>query len=101
MRTLILMVVAMGMPLGAAQLRAGIAKTNLDPPLGIPMAGYGARRLARGTLDPIEARVLALSDGNRTIAFVTLDLCFTFDEKVMDQIRSEVRGTADEVIFHA
>ncbi len=101
MRTLILIAVAMTPPLGAAQLRAGIAKADLDPPLGIPMAGYGARRLAKGTLDPIEARVLALSDGNRTIAFVTLDLCFTFDEKVMDQIRSDVRGAVDEVIFHA
>ncbi len=101
MRTLILVAMAMAPSLGAAQLRAGVAKANLDPPLGIPMAGYGATRLAKGTLDPIEARVLALSDGNRAVAFVTLDLCFTFDEKAMDQIRGEVRGVVDEVIFHA
>ena len=54
----------------------------------MPMAGYGTARFAKGTLDPLEARVLALSDGSRTIALVTLDLCFTFDEKVMDQIRA-------------
>ena len=65
------------------------------------MAGYGAARFSKGTLDPLEARVLALSDGSRTIAFITLDLCFTFDEKAMDQIRADVRSTADEVIFHA
>ncbi|MGH9668450.1 MAG: hypothetical protein ACRD9L_28850 [Bryobacteraceae bacterium] len=101
MRTVILIALAIAAPLGAAQLQAGVAKADLDPPLGIRMEGYGATRLAKGTLDPIEARVLALSDGNRTIALVTLDLCFTFDEKVMDQIRGEVRGAVDEVIFHA
>jgi hypothetical protein len=85
----------------AADLRVGVAKADLDPPLGIPMAGYGAARFAKGTLDPLEARVLAVSDGNRTIALVTLDLCFTFDEKAMDQIRADVRPVVSEVIFHA
>ena len=85
----------------AAELRAGVAKADLDPPTGIPMAGYGTARFAKGTLDPIEARVLALSDGSSTIALVTLDLCFTFDEKVMSRIREDVRSSVGEVIFHA
>jgi neutral ceramidase len=101
MRGLIVIALAVAAPVVAAELRAGIAKANLDPPVGAPMAGYGSARFATGTLDPLEARVLTLSDGSRTIALVTLDLCFTFDEKVMDQIRAEVRGAADEVIFHA
>jgi hypothetical protein len=84
-----------------AELRAGVAKADLDPPLGIHMAGYGPTRTSTGTLDPLEARVLALSDGSRTIALITLDLCFTFDEKSMDQIRADVRDKVDEVIFHA
>ena len=89
------------MPLGAAGLRAGVAKADLDPPAGIPMAGYGSARYSKGTLDPLEARVLALSDGDRTIALVTLDLCYTFDLAVMDRIRAAVRPVVDEVIFHA
>jgi neutral ceramidase len=101
MRALILIALAAAYPLGAAELRAGVAKVDLDPPMGIPMAGYGTARFAKGTLDAVEARVLALSDGRSSIAFVTLDLCFTFDEKVMNQIRNDVRGTVDEVIFHA
>ncbi len=100
MRTLLFALMLAG-PVGAAGLRAGVAKADLDPPLGVPMAGYGPTRFSKGTLDPLEARVLALSDGNRTVALVTLDLCFTFDEKAMDQIRADVRGTVDEVIFHA
>jgi len=101
MLALLLIVLACGAPLAAAELRAGVAKAALDPPIGAPMAGYGTARFATGTLDPLEARVLTLSDGNRTIALVTLDLCFTFDEKVMDQIREPVRPAVSEVIFHA
>ncbi|MGA3185582.1 MAG: hypothetical protein ABSF22_00600 [Bryobacteraceae bacterium] len=101
MRTVMMIALVASCRLGAAELKAGVAKANLDPPVGIPMAGYGAARMAKGTLDPIEARVLALSDGAHSIAFVTLDLCFTFDEKVMDQIRKDVRGSVDGVIFHA
>jgi neutral ceramidase len=98
MRTLLLLPF-LAFPVNAGELRAGVAKADLDPPLGIPMAGYGAARFAKGTLDPLEARVLVLSDGSRAIALVTLDLCFTFDEKAMDQIRADAK--VDEVIFHA
>jgi neutral ceramidase len=94
---LILMTAAL---LDAAEFRAGVAKADLDPPTGLPMAGYSVR-YSKGTLDPLEARVLALSDGTRTIALVTLDLCFPFDPPVMEEIRRAVRGTVDEVVFHA
>jgi neutral ceramidase len=85
----------------AGEFRAGAARINLDPPLGLPMVGYGARN-AQGLLDPLQARALVLSDGTRTLALVTLDLCFLFDVPEMEQIRAAVRPKgADEVIFHA
>jgi neutral ceramidase len=83
-----------------AEFRAGVAKADLDPPMGIPMAGYNVR-YSKGTLDPVEARVLAMSDGARTIAIVTLDLCYPFDPPVLEEIRKAARGSVDEVIFHA
>lgn len=101
MRSLVLLAFVAAAPLGAAELRAGVAKADLDPPMGIPMAGYGTARFAKSALDPLQARVLALSDGSRTVALVTLDLCFTFEPRAMDQIRNDVRGAVDEVIFHA
>ena len=101
MRRLILLSVAAAAVSGASEFRAGVAKANLEPPLGAPMAGYGAARFAKGVLDPIEARVLALSDGTRKIAFVTLDLCFTFEPPVMEKIRAGVHGAVDEVVFVA
>ena len=101
MRKPILLAFSLGVALHAAEFRAGTAKAGLDPPLGIPMAGYGSDRFSKGKLDPLEARVLALSDGTRTLALVTLDLCFPFDPPVMDQIRAGARGSVDEVVFHA
>jgi hypothetical protein len=74
----------------AGEFRAGAARINLDPPLGLPMVGYGARN-AQGVLDPLQARALVLSDGTRTLALVTLDLCFLFDVPEMEQIRAAVR----------
>ena len=98
----VLMALLLAIP-ALAQFRAGVAKVNLDPPLGIPMAGYSVR-YSTGTLDPVEARVLAMSDGTRTVALVTLDLCYVFEPPVMEEIRAGVRGApanVDEVIFHA
>jgi neutral ceramidase len=98
MRTLLILTTAVF--LHAAEFRVGVAKADLDPPTGLPMAGYGVR-YSKGTLDPLEARVLVLSDGTRTVAFVTLDLCFPFDPPIMNEIRRAARGSVDEVIFHA
>ncbi len=100
MRTIICSFVAIATLAGAAEFRAGVAKADLKPPYGIQMAGYGIR-YSKGTLDPLEARVLVLSDGKRKLALVTLDLCFPFDPPVMDEIRAGVRASVDEVIFHA
>ncbi len=98
MRPLLLLVsVAL---LHGSDFRAGVAKADLDPPTGLPMAGYSVR-YSKGTLDPLEARVLALSDGTRKIALVTLDLCYVFDPPILEAIRRAVQGNVDEVIFHA
>jgi len=90
----------LSLPLCAATFTAGVSKVDLDPPPGIPMAGYSVR-YAKGKHDPIEARVLAISDGQRRVAIVTLDLCYTFEPPAMDDVRALVRPQIDEVIFHA
>lgn len=87
----------------AAEFNAGVAKTDLEPALGMPMSGYGARTgVSQGVLDPVQARVLALSDGRQTLALVTLDLVFPIDLPEMDRIRARVKTNGvDHVIFHA
>jgi neutral ceramidase len=81
-------------------LQAGVAKVILEPALGMVMGGYGARTgVSQGVLDPIQARVLVLSDGRHTIALVTLDLVYGIDLAEMEQIRAAVRPQVDQVIF--
>ncbi len=62
----------------AAELRAGVARVDITPPLEMraPLGGYGERmnRPAEGVHDRIFAKALVLSDGQRKFALVTADL---------------------------
>jgi hypothetical protein len=62
----------------AAELRAGVARIDLTPPLSMkaPLGGYGARmnRPAEGVHDRIFAKALVISDGRRKFALVTADM---------------------------
>src|SRR5580765_4185174 len=84
-------------------LQAGVAKVNLEPALGMAMSGYGARTgVAHAVIDPVQARVMAISDGRHTIALVTLDLCYPIDLPEMNEIRAAVRSSGvEQVIFVA
>ncbi|MFW5867951.1 MAG: hypothetical protein ACOCX2_09060 [Armatimonadota bacterium] len=57
------------------QLRAGVAKVDITPPLGLTMAGYGARtEVADGIEDPLYAYAIALEQGEESCAIVVGDL---------------------------
>src|SRR5215203_867808 len=57
-------------------LYAGVARTDITPPLGIAHAGWGAQTHQRaGGIDlPLWATALALSDGDETVVIVDVDL---------------------------
>jgi Neutral/alkaline non-lysosomal ceramidase, N-terminal len=62
----------------AAELKAGVARVDLTPPLELhsPLGGYGERmnRPAEGVHDRIFAKALVLSDGDKKFALVTADI---------------------------
>src|SRR6476660_7224443 len=62
----------------ATELRAGVARVYLTPPLSMkaPLGGYGARmnRPAEGVHDRIFAKALVVSDGSRKFVLVTADM---------------------------
>jgi hypothetical protein len=62
----------------AAELRAGVARIDLTPPLDFnaPLGGYGERmnRPAEGVHDRIFAKALVLSDGHKKFALITVDI---------------------------
>ena len=68
-------------------LKAGFARLDMTPPFGTPMAGYYEARRADGVLDPLYLNALALSDGERTVIFVTADVLLV-RLSVCDELRA-------------
>jgi neutral ceramidase len=62
-------------PVPLSNLRAGVAKVDITPPLGLPLAGYADRKgPATGIHDPLHAAVIVFDDGKTRSAIVTLDV---------------------------
>jgi neutral/alkaline ceramidase-like enzyme len=57
-----------------AEFRIGAAAANIDPPVGIPLAGYHSERGSEGVLDHIHAKAAVLDDGKTKVALVVCDL---------------------------
>ena len=58
-----------------AGIVAGVAVTDITPPLGGQIVGYGSPQPTNGINHPITARVLFLESGETSVAIVTWDLC--------------------------
>lgn len=60
----------------SADLRVGVAKVDITPPVGGAMYGYGARgtNVSTGVHDRLWAKVLVVEAGGERVAIVTLDL---------------------------
>ena len=57
--------------------RAGYARLDITPPLGVRLGGYGslgAVRASTGVLDPIYVRAIAFGQGDRTAVMLVLDM---------------------------
>ncbi len=77
----------------AADLRVGVARVEITPPLGIPMAGYYHARGADGVNDPLYSKAVVLEADGVRAAFVGLDL-IGVTRAITDQARAEIESTA-------
>ena len=61
---------------GSSELTVGVAKVEITPPVGTPLAGYSKRhgQPSTGIRDPLYLRVLALSDGEDLVVVVSADI---------------------------
>jgi len=57
-----------------AQIRVGVGKTDITPPLGTPLEGYYIERLATNVHDPLYARAMVVADGTNTLVLVIADI---------------------------
>jgi len=99
---MLLVVTLLGSLAAFAELRAGVAKADITPPVGSAMYGYGARgaNLSVGVHDPLFAKALVLDDGETRVAIVTLDLG-AFSAENTRNVRSYIgkRTKIDHVII--
>lgn len=82
---------------------AGVGRSDITPPVGTPLAGYGARlsKPSVGVHDPTEARALIIDNGAEKIAFLTVDH-LGFDHAMVERIRERVgkaTGLAPDHLF--
>jgi hypothetical protein len=86
--------VALCVPVSAAELSAGFGEVDVTPELGkkpVYLAGFGQDRKAVKVHDPIMARALVLADGDAKIALVSVDVVGLFLPNV-ESIRARLPG---------
>lgn len=82
-------------------LKAGFARVNVNPTLGLAIRGYFKPRYVEGILDDLEINAVALSCGETKVLMMTLDAC-AIDTKEADVFRayiSEKTGISPDAIF--
>ncbi len=82
-------------------LQAGFSQVNITPMLGIQLVGYFMPRPAKGVLDELYIRTLALRCEDTCVLMMSLDNC-AINQEVMTPLRqhiSEVTGVPVEAIF--
>ena len=72
-----------------SRIMAGIGKSDITPPIGTPLAGYGARmgKPSTGVHDATEARALVIDNGTERIAFVSVDH-LGYDHAMVERVRA-------------
>ena len=77
------------------QLRAGVARVNITPYVGINMSGFGNRtKESTGIHDDLYARAMALDDGSTKVGIVSCDL-LNLDENSIASIRNKVQASTE------
>ena len=73
-----------------SQLRAGVYRVDITPPIGISMVGYYARKgVSEGIERPLTATAVVLSSDETKIAILSCDIIFIQSPDV-DQIRRDI-----------
>ena len=84
-----------------AEFKAGFARVDATPPLGIQMVGYFHKRAADGLLDPLCIECVAVSDGKKTALIYSVDdlmLANKFFEKAFPAI-TEATGVPRDLTY--
>ena len=87
-----------------AEFKAGFARLDVTPPLGIPLVGYFSHRVSDGVLDPLCVECVAVSDGtNNALIYCVDDLHLTnpFFAKAFPVITAATGIPRDRIYVHS
>ena len=87
-----------------AEFKAGFARVDATPPLGIPIVGYFHHRVADGVLDPLNVECVAVSDGtNGALVYCVDDLGLgkVFIAKAFAAITAATGVPRERIYIHA
>lgn len=103
-KTLLSMTIACAAMVLQAEFKAGFARVDATPPLGIPMVGYFSKRLATSILDPLCVECIAVSDGKNTALIYSVDdlhLTNPFFDKAFPAITAATGVPRDRIFVHS
>lgn len=90
--------------MGDNKVRAGFAKVDITPPLGVGLAGYFNERLADDILDPLYASALALSNKEDTIVIMSCDfigLGTNYADRARELISEKLEIPVENIMIHS
>ncbi len=73
-------------------LKAGVARVDITPPVGIALGGFAGRiGPSQGVHDPLYAKALALSDGDETAILIVADI-LSVPSGLVEGVRASIQG---------
>lgn len=75
-------------------MKAGYARCDITPPLGVSVEGYYEPRTAKGVLDPLMATAVAFDDGQNKAVVISVDV-IGMNMAFMSILRAEVAKSAN------
>ncbi len=83
-------------------LKIGYGKTNITPPLGIFVSGYGIKRYAKGVLDELEAIAVVVEKDGKRVVLVAFDNIGIDERDINDSYKKEASiagGVPEDGVF--
>ena len=80
----------LALPISNPDLQVGLAITEITPPVGHPLAGYGSQRVAESVHQPLYAKALVLSSQGTTLALVSCDVHDLSLPGLVERLRREL-----------
>ena len=104
MKKNVILALAFGAGMAFAEFRAGFARVDATPPLGLPLVGYFTTRSADGVLDPLYIDCVAVSDGTNNALIYCVDdlqLSNAFLAKAVPEIIKATGVPRERIYVHS